>query len=85
MKRLPLICLSLFISTAFSGCLFSKRSSGPKENPAIAASVEAKFKVRWLEQREAVLTAGGVTPGAAQAQAENEFRERYSYTSAARK
>ncbi len=85
MKRLPLICLTLFTAIVFSGCLFSRKSSKPKENPDIAASVEATFKQRWVEKRSAELKATGLAPEAALAQAGEEFRTRYGYTGAAGK
>jgi hypothetical protein len=56
-----------------------KRSKEPKENPAIAASVEAEFKQRWVTHRISELTATGVDAATAQQQAENEFRDRYVY------
>jgi hypothetical protein len=85
MKRLLLICLTLFSTTVFAGCLFSKKNAKPKENPEVSASVEATFKQRWLEKRSLELKASGVAPDAAQAQAEEEFRVRYSYISGAQK
>jgi hypothetical protein len=85
MKRLHLICLILTGAVAFTGCLFSRKNAPPKENPAIASEVEANFKQRWMDKRTVELKATGMTAAAAQAQAEEEFSVRYSYTSAAKK
>jgi hypothetical protein len=85
MKRLLLICLALSTAIVLAGCLFSKKTAKPKEDPPIAAGVEASLKQRWVEKRISELTASGVAPAAAKAQAEEEFRVRYSYTGAAQK
>jgi 1,2-phenylacetyl-CoA epoxidase catalytic subunit len=85
MKRLYLICLAVLCTLAPAGCLFSKKNPQPKENPAIASEVEANFKQRWVNKRTAELKAAGMPAAAAQAQAEDEFNARYSYTSAAKK
>lgn len=85
MKRLLPICLTLSCASLFTGCLFFRKSAKPKEDPAIAANVEATFKQRWVDKRTGELKAAGLAPAAAQAQAEAEFSERYNFTSAAKK
>ncbi|HWA08684.1 MAG TPA: hypothetical protein VG838_04370 [Opitutaceae bacterium] len=86
MKRLLPSFLVLLGVLVLPGCLFSRKSGRPKEkDPEVAASTEALFKQRWLEKRVTELKAAGATPDAAQSQAEEEFRARYSFTSAAGK
>jgi hypothetical protein len=88
MKRSLLFCLALSLGLASTGCSMLRRNPNhkkPKENSAIAATTEAGFKQRWMEKRTAELKATGLTPEAAQAQAEQEFSVHYSYTSAAKK
>jgi hypothetical protein len=85
MNRSLLICLALFGATLPSGCLFAKKNAKPKEDPAIAAGVEASFRQHWVDKRSNELKATGLTAVAAQAQAEQEFNARYSFTSAAGK
>jgi hypothetical protein len=85
MNRTLLIALSLLSLNVLTGCLFSKKAAKPKENPAIAAELEASFMQRTVDKRVAELTAKGMTPEAARAQAVNEFRAQYPYTSAAQK
>lgn len=83
-QRLFLTCLCL-TAILTSGCLLSKKSAQPKENPSIAGSVEDSLKVRWLEKRGAELIAQGKSPEAARSQAAQEFNERYPFTGAAQK
>jgi hypothetical protein len=81
MKRICLICfLSLVVLTP--AC-----SRKPKPNPAIATEVEEGFKQRWIAKRMNELMTGGTTTDAREArrQAAEEFRQRYEYTSAAKK
>jgi hypothetical protein len=87
MKRLPLLCLVLSLGLASTGCSLLHRNSNrkPKESSEVAASTEAGFKQRWLEKRTGEIKGTGLTPEAAQAQAEQEFNLHYSYTSAAKK
>jgi len=85
MNRSLLICLSCLGLAAFPGCMFSKKASKPKENPAIAAEMEAEFMRRWVEKRAADLATQGLKPDAAHAQAVAEFKVKYSYTTAAQK
>jgi hypothetical protein len=85
MKRLLLIGFALVSFNLFTGCIFSKKSAKPKENPAIATELEENFKVRWVEKRSGELVTQGQTPEAAKAQAGEEFRVKYGYTHAAQK
>lgn len=85
MKSLLLTGLALIAVNLFSGCIFSKKSAKPKENPAMAAELEESFKVRWVEKRSAELVAQGQTPEAARTAATEEFRVKYGYTHAAQK
>jgi hypothetical protein len=48
------LCLAVLLT---SGCLFSKKTAQPKENPSIPGSVEGALKDRWIEKRAAELTA----------------------------
>ena len=82
--RLSLTCLCL-AALLTTGCLFSKKSAEPKENPAIAGSVEEIFKVRWIDKRAAELTAQGKTADAARTLATGEFRERYLFNATPQK
>ena len=68
-----------------SGCLFSRKSKGPKESQAIAADVEESFRQRWVTRRAAELAAEGTAADAARNRAENEFRERFDFTRPAQK
>ena len=83
-QRLFLTCLSL-TALLTSGCLFSKKSSKPKDDTAISSSVEESFRVRWIDKRVAELVAKGSTPEAARTQAASEFSERYAFTGGAQK
>lgn len=78
--------LLLFASIlVFSGCSHFKKDRKPKENPAIAADTDENFHRRFVEKRSAELVAQGGLATAAQVQAEEEFKARYGYTSAAKK
>ena len=73
------LLLSLFVVS--TGC-----TRKPKPNPAIATEVEEGFKQRWIAKRITELTQAGVTDAReARRQATDEFRQRYEYTSAAKK
>jgi hypothetical protein len=78
---------SLFLASLmlFSACSLFKKDRKPKENPAIAADTDENFRTRFVEKRVAELTAEGMSATAAQAQAAEEFKVRYGYTSAAKK
>lgn len=86
-KRISLsaCCLSLVVLFAGSGCLHGKKNAKPKESSAIAGDMESEFKRRFVDKRATELTAQGVTPEAARAQANEEFRVRYGATQAAGK
>ena len=79
---LTCLCLATLLTT---GCLFSKKSAQPKDNPAIAGSVEESFKLRWIDKRAAELSAQGKPAEAARAQAGVEFNERYVFTGGVQK
>lgn len=83
-KRLFLPCLALAVALS-TGCLHSKTTAKPKENPALTSEVEEAFKRRWVDKRTTELVAQGKTADAAHTQANDEFRERYGFTSAAQK
>ncbi len=76
-KILPYCCLALLL---FPGCLFSKRSSRPKENTSITGEVQDTFRKRWLDKRTAELVAQGRDAAAARAQAETEFSNAYDFS-----
>ena len=83
-QRFLLTCLS--VTALFTtGCLFSKKSSKPKDDGKISGSVEESLRTRWMDKRIAELVAKGATPEAARTQADTEFRERYEFTGAAQK
>ncbi|HEX2854599.1 MAG TPA: hypothetical protein VHO24_15315 [Opitutaceae bacterium] len=84
MNRLifALLTATLLLS---SGCLFSKKTKKPRENSSIAADTDESFRQRFLDRRVAELTATGQNADAARAQAAEEFKTRYGYTSAAKK
>lgn len=69
----------------FTGCSLFKKSQKPKENPAIAADTDENFRQRFVDKRTAELMAQGAAAEAARAQASEEFKVRYGYTSAAKK
>ena len=74
----PLSCALLLLAT--SGCLFHKKApKEPKPSPYISTEVETQFEQRWVEKRTGDLVAAGVSPDAAKAQAEAEFKQKYSY------
>lgn len=75
----------LVLAAVSSGCTLFKKSDRPKESSAIASDVEETFRRRWMDQRIGQIVAQGATPEAARAQAESEFREKYSFASSAKK
>jgi len=81
MKLKPSIVLALaaLVLCSAGGCNLFRKSKKPKDNPAIAADVEAQFRQRWIDKRVAELTGQGKDATAARRQAEDEFREHYSY------
>lgn len=90
MTHLPLRAALLVLPCLLAaGCgLFPKKSGepkAPKENSAISADVEQTFRKRWVEKRRSELTAQGLAPDAAAAQADREFAERYDFKAATKK
>lgn len=77
-----LLAASLLLTT---GCVFSKKKDSAKEGSAISGDVESIFRQRWIDKRVAEITAQGTAPAAARQQAEQEFRERYQFGTAAAK
>jgi hypothetical protein len=79
-KRLVALPCVLLLLTC-SGCLFHRKSAAkqPKPTPYISNEVETQFEQRWEEKRTGDLVAAGMSPDAAKAQAEAEFRQKYSY------
>lgn len=86
MKRLSLLCLAALVLATAPGChLFRKKHPKPKEVSTIGTDTELEFKHRWLDRRTAELVGKGTNAQAARAQAEEEFRQRFSYTQAVNK
>ena len=67
------------------GCLFGKKHPKAKEQSAIAAETEESFRQRFVDKRSGELVAQGLNAEAARAQALEEFKVRYVYTTAAHK
>jgi hypothetical protein len=79
LKSSLLLFLAALVSLSATGCNLFRKSKKPKENPAIAAEVEAGFRQRWVDHRTAELVAKGTEAQAAAAQADREFHEKYPY------
>jgi hypothetical protein len=77
-KRLTLSCL-VFAMVFSSGCLFSRKSAKTKESSTWAGEVEETFKRRWIDKRIAELSAQGIGPEPARAQATREFDEKFAF------
>lgn len=84
MKRLIVPVAALF---AAAGCshipfLHKKRTTPEGEvlSPHVAAQVESDFEERWMAKRVSDLEGQGMTPEAAQAKAQAEFDQQYSFT-----
>jgi hypothetical protein len=58
-------------------------NSKPKDDSHLATGVEAEFKQRWVDKRVNELVGQGMSPDSARAQAESEFRTKYSVTNVA--
>ncbi len=83
-KRLLLSFLAVAVLLS-TGCLFSKKSRKPKESSAIATEVELEFRQRWMAKRLGELQTQGITGTAAQQQADQEFREKFSFAQPTKK
>ena len=83
-QRPFLACLAL-VTVLCAGCMPWKKSSTLKESSALAADNEQILMQRWVEKRTAELVAQGQTADAAKTQATAEFKERYGFTSVAKK
>jgi hypothetical protein len=77
-KRLLLSLLAIGVLSS-SGCLFHRKGRKPKESGAIATDTEKEFHQRWISRRVSELAPQGVTGAAAQEQAEQEFRQKFSF------
>jgi hypothetical protein len=78
-KRLLPSLLALSALAFCGGCLFPKNFSKQKKEKHVSADMEKEFQQRWMEKRVGDLTAQGLAPGAAQAQAAAEYQAKYSY------
>ena len=83
-SSLPIFLLTLLVVFS-TGCNLFRKNKKPKENPNIAAQVEADFRERWVDRRVEELGATGGDAATAHAQALNEFQERYPYIRPPRK
>lgn len=81
----PFLVTLVLAALLGSGCSVLKKSSTPRESSALAAETDQILMQRWLDKRSAELVAQGQSAEAAKTQAMTEFRERYGYTSAAKK
>ncbi|KXU34852.1 hypothetical protein AXK12_06315 [Cephaloticoccus capnophilus] len=82
-----LLFASVLLATAAaaalsSGC-FSSAKKKRAEEKSIPLAVEQALKDRWTEKRSTELVQQGLSPYAAQRQAESEFSKKYSYTQVA--
>lgn len=81
MKR---IVLALLVLTALvAGCSSSKKA---KPSPYVATEVEEEFRQRWIAKRMGEITAEtGADARDARKQASQEFRQRFTHTTVAKK
>jgi hypothetical protein len=79
-KRLFPSAVALSVLCLSAGCLFPKNFSKSKKDPHVSADMEKEFQQRWMEKRVGDLTAQGMSPDAARAQAASEYASKYSYT-----
>jgi hypothetical protein len=79
LKHLSFLVLSAGVLLGSTGCHLFGKSKKPKANAAIAASVDADFRQRWVERRVIELTGQGKDAVTARSTAEAEFREKYAY------
>jgi hypothetical protein len=78
-KRLLPSLLALSALALCGGCLFPKNFSKEKRDRHVSAAMEKEFQQRWMEKRVGDLTAQGLSPDAARAQASAEYQVKYSY------
>jgi len=91
MKRLSRFVLASIAVALFAACshipFISKKrdeeDSKPKASSHLATDVEVEFKQRWVDKRVNELVGQGMSPNSARAQAEGEFRDKYSVTNVA--
>jgi len=79
-KRLLPSAVAVSVLALCGGCLFPKNFSKEKKNPHVSGDMEKEFQQRWIEKRVGDLTAQGMSPETAHAQAVAEYDAKYSYT-----
>jgi hypothetical protein len=79
-KRLLPSVVALSVLALGGGCLFPKNFSKAKKDKHVSADMEKEFKQRWMEKRVGDLTAQGMSPDKATAQALAEYDAKYSFT-----
>lgn len=84
MKRRHVFAIFALLAL-FSGCSHAKKAERAKKNLPIAADTDQSFFHRFVDRRIGELVAQGVPAETARAQAVEEFKVRYNYTSAAKK
>jgi len=82
-SRLLFASLLVISAAALSSGCFSSSKKKRGEDKSIPLAVEQSLKDRWMEKRSAELAQQGLSPYAAQRQAESEFSKKYSYTQVA--
>lgn len=81
-KRLYPFLAAVLALSALTGCSLFRRKSvvkQPKPSPYISNEVELQFEQRWKEKRVADLVGQGMDAQKAQAQADAEFAQQYSF------
>jgi hypothetical protein len=94
MKRFSRLLLALSALALVAGCshlpFIGKKThydddaaTKEKKSKTLASDTEKEFKGRWMEKRVGELVGQGLSPDSAKAQANAEFRAKYSVTNAA--
>jgi len=94
MKRLSPLFLALSALALAAGCshlpFIGKKThydddaaTKEKKSKTLATDTETEFKGRWMDKRVSELVGPGMSPESAKAQANAEFRQKYSVTNAA--
>ena len=92
MNRLPRLLLAVSALALAAGCshipFIGKKTSyddsiSKKDSKSLASDTEKEFKQRWMDKRVTELVGQGMSPDSAKAQANEEFRTKYSVTNAA--
>jgi hypothetical protein len=87
MKRLSSAVLAALILMS-AGCFhfsFKSKPKPPKQDPHITKTIEREFERRWLAKRTDELVAAGKSADEARAQAQAEFRVKFSFTEPAQR